>query len=410
MICFAAGVHIAAAKAKPKRPRTRTASSSESSGSESEPTERTVVHITSESGGAESDEIEATHETARAASKRWSLGDVVVSGTKERAESALRSLLRDVHVDGVFRIENSRATYIYMVCRLCRDARCAITQRGNTWTIKHISNALGSACARSSVGMLNQVASGTAAVAPAAPPGKAAVAPAAPDVHQSTAAKAILDVHQSNAAKAIVVAAVDALDVSQLVQAVSPATVACSECRTLTEERAVARCGNNTHTFCSTCYSDAFDHAVRGQNKGVCIAAGGVVPCTYCQPHSTFDVQKYAPLLTKACFQAWLDVLAAIQVQAETSTWMAMMKQKEEDHFQALVKAGVVTEEMQVQRHYTHISENLIQPACSRCHMYVVEFDACCALQCGRREGHKWVPGYGCGAYICAWCLECGFR
>jgi hypothetical protein len=39
------------------------------------------------------------------------------------------------------------------------------------------------------------------------------------------------------------------------------------------------------------------------------------------------------------------------------------------------------------------------------CHMYIVEFDACCALQCGRRDGAKWAVGNGCGAYICAWCL-----
>ena len=93
-----------------------------------------------------------------------SQGDVVCSGSKDQAISALKSLLSTVHVEGIFRIENSKTDpypYIYMVCKVCRNAKCGIEQRrGSTWTIKSVTTALGTAC----VG--GQISSCTSAVAP----------------------------------------------------------------------------------------------------------------------------------------------------------------------------------------------------------------------------------------------------
>jgi len=207
-------------------------------------------------------------------------------------------------------------------------------------------------------------------------------------------------------ASALAVAALEKIDVEELLRAVSPAKVLCTLCCEPFEEGALARCGNGTHRFCSTCFSTVVGDAVRGQSKGVCIAAGGRIPCNWCTPESFFDVQRYAAVLSKDCFQAWLEVVAAIKVEEETMKWVDKLKQKDEETFQALVMAGAVSDDMLVERHYHHIAEKLILPACPACHQYIADFDACCALQCGRRDGMKWAAGLGCGAYICAWCLE----
>jgi hypothetical protein len=418
-------------------------------------------------------------------------GVVYSSGSRDQAISAVKSLLSKVHVGGSFRIVNSKAEfskaepypYFYLACKGCRDAKCGVWQKGGgpAWTVKSVSTALGSACA---VGQT----SGTSAVGSA-----------------STLAETLL------AAGKMAAAAMEAVDVQQLVQAVvSPAKVACTHCTTPTEEGSLARCGNGTHVFCGNCFSlivsdavrgqnqgvciaakglvpcnyckpkSAFDiqrfsallstecftdwldvmaairmqavnvhqfvqdaspakfkcdeckedfdegaqcgsgthrfcsncfslivsDAVRGQNQGVCIAAKGLVPCNYCKPKSAFDIQKFSALLSTECFSAWLEVVTAIRVREEADRWLEREKNKEREHFEALDRAGAVTDDMRVRRHYGVISETLIQPSCPVCHKYIVEFDACCALQCGRRDGYVWTPGSGCGAFICAWCLE----
>jgi len=316
----------------------------------------------------------------------------VCSGSKDQAISALKSLLSTVHVDGIFRIENSKTApypYVYMVCKVCRDAKCGIEQRGagSTWTIKSVTAALGSACVE---GQRSSCTSATAA--------------GLNQMEQHGAAASPTTLAAS--ASALAVAALDSIDVHQLLRAVSPAKVACTSCSEPTEQQALARCGNGTHHFCSDCFREVIFNAVRGQNKGVFIASGGLVSCTWCNPNSSCDVQRYAALLSKDCFQAWLGAVAAIKVEEESLKWAERFKQKDEETFQVLVKAGAATDDMLVQHHYDHIAEKLIQPACPVCHMYIVAFDACCALQCGRRDGMKWAVGHGCGAYICAWCLE----
>ena len=314
-------------------------------------------------------------------------GVVYSSGSRDQAISAVKSLLSKVHVGGSFRIVNSKAEfskaepypYFYLACKGCRDAKCGVWQKGGgpAWTVKSVSTALGSACA---VGQT----SGTSTVGSA-----------------STLAETLL------AAGKMAAAAMEAVDVQQLVQAVvSPAKVACTHCTTPTEEGSLARCGNGTHVFCGNCFSLIVSDAVRGQNQGVCIAAKGLVPCNYCKPKSAFDIQKFSALLSTECFSAWLEVVTAIRVREEADRWLEREKNKEREHFEALDRAGAVTDDMRVRRHYGVISETLIQPSCPVCHKYIVEFDACCALQCGRRDGYVWTPGSGCGAFICAWCLE----
>ena len=310
-----------------------------------------------------------------------SQGVVVCSGSRDEAISQIKSLLDTVH-GGDFRIENSKYDpypYFYMVCKVCRAAKCGVWVKpgaGNTWTIKSVTPALGTACVGATVRGPAPAASSTT-----------------PSSVVQTACK-------------VVEAAVSALNVHQLIKDASPAKVACDECREKFDEGALARCGSGTHTFCSDCFSRIVNDAVSGQNEGVCIAANGLVTCNYCNPKSAFDMQKCASHLSQECFRAWLEVVAAIRVREEADRWCEREKKKAREHFEELDRAGAVTDAMRVQHIYDVISETLIQPACPVCHKYIVEFDACCALQCGRRDGYVWTAGSGCGAFICAWCLE----
>ncbi len=332
-----------------------------------------------------------------------SKGVVVCSGSRDEAISRSKSLLSTVH-GGEFRIENSKVDpypYFYMVCKVCRDAKCGMWVKpgaGRTWTIKSVTTALGAACVGGqSSSCTSASVGGTAPAASSATPSSVA----ATAVQVAQAAVDAIDVHQL-----LKDASVSAIHVHQLLKDASPAKIQCSECREDFDEGALARCGSGTHRFCSTCFSGIVGDAVRGQNQGVCIAAKGLVPCNYCNPKSAFDIQKFSAHLSQECFLAWLEVVAAIQVGEEADRWLRRMKQKEREHFEALDRAGCVTDEMRVRRHYDVISETLIQAACPVCQKYIVEFDACCALRCGRRDGYVWTSGSGCGAFICAWCLE----
>jgi hypothetical protein len=202
-------------------------------------------------------------------------------------------------------------------------------------------------------------------------------------------------------ASALAVAALENIDVEKLLRAVSPAKVACTHCTTPTEEGSLARCGKGTHVFCSTCFTEVVDNAVRGPSMGVCIAAGGLVPCTWCRPNSAsaFDIKKFANLLSSECFTAWLEVMSGIKIAEESAKWAQQLKKKEDEHFAALCAAGLVSDEELVTRHYKLIAETLICAACPRCGLYIPDFDACCILQCGRRDGVKWAPGYGFRVY-----------
>ena len=308
------------------------------------------------------------------------------SGSRDHAISAVKSLLSTVHVGGSFRIENSKAEfskaepypYFYLACKECRTAKCGVWQKGGgtAWTVKSVNTALGSACVGASV-------RGTAPAASSATP-------------SSVVATAVQ----------VVQAAVQALDVQQLIKDASPAKFQCSECREDFDEGALARCDSGTHRFCSTCFSRIVSDAVRGENQGVCIASKGLVPCNYCNPKSAFDMQKCAIHLSSECFAAWLEVMSGIRIAEESAKWAQEMKKKDDEHFAALCAAGLVSDEDLVNRHYKLIAETLICAACPRCGLYVSDFDACCVLQCGRRDGVKWAPGYGCGIYYCAWCLD----
>jgi hypothetical protein len=338
----------------------------------------------------------------------------------DTAISALKSLLSKVHVGGTFRIENSRTKpypYVYMVCKVCRDAKCGIEQRGagTTWHIKSVTTALGSACVGGQSSVIKVEERETATSSTAIVQDASALAVAALnsiDVHQLLQAVSP-DVQELLRHQLLQNVSPDvgqlpqtvSPDVHQPLQAVSPPKFECSLCRDLFDEGSLARCGNGTHPFCGTCFSKLVADAIRGASKGVFIASGCILPCTWCTSKSSFDVQSYAALLSKECFQEWLEAVAAMKVEAEAAKWVERLKKKDEEVYDALVKAGAAPEDLQVQHHYDHIAENLILASCPACGVYIPEFDACCALQCGRRDGKKWAPGYGCGAHICAWCL-----
>ena len=88
--------------------------------------------------------------------------------------------------------------------------------------------------------------------------------------------------------------------------------------------------------------------------------------------------------------------------------------------------------------HLQHIADQLILPRCpaQSCRRFIPDFDSCAGLQvpnaapnfaplransrarprpfsfstlllqCGRLPGRGYVPGLGCGAHLCAWCLH----
>lgn len=339
----------------------------------------------------------------------------------DTAKIALKSLLSKVHgVHGRFRTENSKTVpypYVYLVCTVCRDAKCGIEQKsGKTWTIKSATTAVGSACVGEKHGTATSSTSkdATANSSTTLAQDASAIALAALnsiDVHQLL--QAVTPDLQQLLRQQLLQADVHQLpqdvspDVHQPIQHVSPPKIGfgCSLCSELFDESVLARCGNGTHRFCGTCFCKLVADAIRGPSKGVFSASGCIVSCTWCTPKSSFDVQRYAALLSKDCFQEWLEAVAAMKVDAEAAKWAEKLKKKEEDVFDQLLKAGAASEEMQVQRHYDHIAETLIQASCPACGMYIPDFDACCALQCGRRDGMKWTAGYGCGAHMCAWCL-----
>ena len=347
------------------------------------------------------------------------------SNSRDQAVLNLKSLLSKVHVGGKFRIENSKIGYAYVVCKVCRNAKCGIEQKGRTpWRIKSVTTALGFAClgGQSVIKEEEQKAPSSTKLAQDA----SAIALAAlnsinvhqllqavsPDVQQLLRHQLLQnvspDVHQLPQAVSPGLHQVPQAispDVHQPLQPVSPPQIECSLCRDPFEEDALARCGNGTHRFCGTCFCKLVADAIRGPSKGVFIASGCMLPCTRCTLNSSCDVQKYAALLSKECWLEWMEALTAKKVEAESVKWAAKLKRKEEEVYEALVKAGAAPEEMQVKHHYDHIAETLIQACCPNCGTYIPEFDACCALQCGRRDGRVWKPGYGCGVHICAWCL-----
>ena len=103
-------------------------------------------HLVRRSGSkTEGDHESSGDDTAPSSTKLGSgasQGDVVCSGSKDQAISKTKSFLSTVHVGGIFRIENSKTDpypYFYMVCKLCRDAKCGMWVKpgaGSTWTIK----------------------------------------------------------------------------------------------------------------------------------------------------------------------------------------------------------------------------------------------------------------------------------
>jgi hypothetical protein len=123
---------------------------------------RETLTVCESSGDGDDTNPSSTTKSGSGASQ----GDVVCSGSKDQAISKTKSFLSTVHVGGIFRIENSKTDpypYFYMVCKLCRDAKCGMWVKpgaGSTWTIKSVTTALGTACAG------RQISSCTSAVAP----------------------------------------------------------------------------------------------------------------------------------------------------------------------------------------------------------------------------------------------------
>ena len=113
------------------------------------------------------------------------------------------------------------------------------------------------------------------------------------------------------------------------------------------------------------------------------------VLCPFCpttQLLPAFEMRKEMPFLDDAtyeCFQACIVEKAVIEAQ----------KESDKRHEQGIIPSGTVEEEV------ARISEHLILPRCPQCARQVIDFVGCAAMSCDVEDG-------GCGAFICAWCLE----
>jgi hypothetical protein len=107
-------------------------------------------------------------------------------------------------------------------------------------------------------------------------------------------------------------------------------------------------------------------------------------------------MRKEMPFLDDAtydCFQACIVEKAVIEAQKECDKRHARAIKEMQQATSSNPVPGALEEEV------AHISEHLILPRCPQCTRQVIDFVGCAAMSCDVEDG-------GCGAYVCAWCLE----
>ena len=123
------------------------------------------------------------------------------------------------------------------------------------------------------------------------------------------------------------------------------------------------------------------------------------VSCRFCPPTQllpAFVMRKEMPFLDDAtydCFQACIVEKAVIEAQKECDKRHARAIKEMQQATSSNPVPGALEEEV------AHISEHLILPRCPQCTRQVIDFVGCAAMSCDAEDG-------GCGAYVCAWCLE----
>lgn len=154
------------------------------------------------------------------------------------------------------------------------------------------------------------------------------------------------------------------------------------------------------HAYCNKCFNHTISTQVR-ENRVAFMS--DTVRCRVCCPFCpttqllpAFVMRKEMPFLDDAtydCFQACIVEKAVIEAQQERDKRHAdVIKQMQQATSSNPVPA-LLEEEV------AHISEHLIIPRCPQCARQVLDFVGCAAMSCDVEDG-------GCGAYVCAWCLQ----
>jgi hypothetical protein len=144
------------------------------------------------------------------------------------------------------------------------------------------------------------------------------------------------------------------------------------------------------HLVCSSCISVIVSE-VQGE-KAPIFMEKQEIKCSFF--HEYLQLESVIPLLTpeaRAAYSSALCSVAALQAEKDTERRMRLqlqLAQTEDPHSSHL-----------------KIIENMIQPCCPRCNMFLPDFDGCYALRCGEVSGTTELA-VGCGAHVCAWCQK----
>jgi len=154
------------------------------------------------------------------------------------------------------------------------------------------------------------------------------------------------------------------------------------------------------HAYCNKCFNHTISAQVReSRTMFMSDTVGCRVCCPFCPPTQllpAFVMRKEMPFLDDAtfdCFQACIVEKAVIEAQKECDKRHARAIKEMQQATSSNPVPGALEEEV------AHISEHLILPRCPQCTRQVIDFVGCAAMSCDVEDG-------GCGAYVCAWCLE----
>jgi serine/threonine protein kinase len=157
------------------------------------------------------------------------------------------------------------------------------------------------------------------------------------------------------------------------------------------------------HFMCATCtagWADAFCERPRDRVH----ADGGLRCSTHGCVAPPFTSSQLAQLLRGDALTHYLETLRAAEEHHITLHLEAQYQERLADELErqrVSLQNGEQRDDA-VQRHRTHIVDNILTLRCPRrgCRKAFINFEACFALKCSDQAGN------GCGAHFCAWCLQ----
>ena len=147
----------------------------------------------------------------------------------------------------------------------------------------------------------------------------------------------------------------------------------------------IITCAAGRHHYCGE-HMDALAKYQVGVQKSAFLRAECQFRCPH--DHSILDMQKVIAAVSKV---TWGQINTALQEQAVIDTQKSLM---------SLAPAAKVSPHDAAMEQIRYRA----QPRCKSCSALLTDFEACSALTCGViKSGHR---ESGCGARICAWCLQ----